>query len=237
MPTLPAPSYTGTAMGSGTGDWSTGDKWAAGLGGGALLAGLMGTSDAYGDAQKQLQQYYGQAQGDMRPFIQAGQGAIAPMQGAAAALMDPAKLREQWLSSYQLSPEAKMEQGMATQQGLGAASSMGLLGSSPALRSIQGGTAQIGLQDQQNYLQDLMNKYTTGINVNKSLLGTGANLTGTWGEGGLAENMGNEMANMQYGKEESPWSTIGSLIGGAGGFLAGGGPAGMVAGAKLGGML
>lgn len=206
-------------------------------GGAGMLGGLIGTSDAYGDAQDQLSKYYNQATGDMRPFIQAGQGAIAPMQSAAAALMNPAQLRQQWLNSYTTSPEAQRVQAMATQQGLGDASSMGLLGSTPALQAIQSGSAGIGLQDQQNYLNDLMNKYTTGINTNRALMGTGANLTGYFGEGGLATNMGNQMANMAYGQSEDPWSTIGSIIGGAGGFLAGGGPTGMMAGAKLGGML
>lgn len=226
---LPAPSDTGT--------WSTGDKWGAGaVGGAGMLAALMGTSGAYGDAQNQMQQYYNQVRGDMTPFIQGGQAQAGNLNTAINSLMNPEQLQNQWVQSYQESPEAKQAQAMATQQGLDAASSMGLTGSTPALQAIQGGASNISLADRQQYLNDLMSKYTTGVNTARSVYDTGANLTGWMGEAGLAENMGNTMANLTYGKDESPWSTIGSIIGaGAGAYF--GGPAGMAAGAKMGGSL
>ena len=44
----------------------------------------------------------------------------------------------------------------AQEQGLSAASSMGLLGSTPALQAIQAGRSQISNADKHQYLSDLM---------------------------------------------------------------------------------
>lgn len=197
------------------------------------LDNLMG-SGGYEDAQDALSKYHQQAMGYMHPYWQTGIDAGKGLTDAAGQLMDPQALESKWISGYQESPYAKQEQEAAQQQGMSAASSMGLEGSSPALQAIQQGTSNIGMADRQQYLKDLMDKYTMGINVNRGLYGAGATMAGQMGQD--TEHYGDTMANLQYGADEAPWGTLGKIGGGILGWMAGG-PAGAAAGAKIGGNL
>lgn len=186
----------------------------------SFLNDLFNPSAGYDAAQGQLDKYYKQGQDVLNPYNEFGKTAGGNLQTAAGKLMDPAALRQEWENSYSLSPEAKQTQNMATQKGLESAESMGLLGSSSALRGIQSGTANIGLQDKSNYLNDLMNKYTTGINTNSGLFNTGANAAS--GLANLSSNMGQNSADMAYGSHSSLNSLLGNLAGGTAGYFLGG---------------
>lgn len=230
----------GGQTGAGNGGWSTGEKWGAGLLGGGLLAGLMGNSGApYGAAEDQLKQYYNQGLGYLSPYATAGSGEVNPLNDAASQLMNPEQLQAEWSKSYQTSPEAKAIEQQATQQGLGDASSMGLLGSSPALQAIQAGTSNIGLQDRQNYMDQLMNKYQLGVNTRMGMFNAGGNAAANIGN--MSSTMGNTMANLAYNKSAAPSSMLGSILGGLGGgalgFFTGGGPLGALKGASMGSSL
>lgn len=196
--------------------------------GGSILSSIFG-SNSYSDAQKAAQQQFNQARGDMMPFINAGQGALGPLEGGAASLMNPEAMESQWINSYQESPYAKELAANATQSGMNAAESMGLGGSAPALTAITQGTGNIVSQDRQNYLNDLMNKYTTGLGTLRGIMSTGANLTGWMGEGGLAEQDANMTGNMTYGANQAPVSMMSRLMGGAMGYGLGG-PQGAMSG-------
>jgi len=193
------------------------------------LSSFLHPERGYAAGQDQLNQYYGQAQGYQQPYNQAGQQAGQQLGGAMQRLMDPAALQNEWTQGYEMSPQAKQAQQMASQQGLDAASSMGLMGSQPALQAIQGGASQIALNDRQNYLNDLMNKYQTGIGVGQNMYGVGAGAAGQMGQ--QATQMGQDSAQMAYNRKNAPGNMLGSLMG------AGVGLAGSALGGPIGGAL
>ncbi len=84
--------------------------------------------------------------------------------------MDPTELNKKWTESYTESPQAIQAEKMAQEHGVNAASSLGLGGSNTALNAIQSGTASIGLEDRQNYLNDMMNKYMQAAGLAKRYL-------------------------------------------------------------------
>jgi hypothetical protein len=122
---------------------------------------------------------------------------------------------------------------MASERGLNAAQQMGLSGSSPAIQAIQSGTAGIVANDRQKYLDDLMNKYMTGIGIGKDIYGTGANTAGKQSENDM--NMGTNSAETQFNKTNAPGGLFQGLLGLGGGILgtALGGPLGGVLGTGL----
>jgi hypothetical protein len=201
------------------------------------LSSFLHPQGGYDAAQGQLNNYYGQAQGYQQPYAQAGQSAIPGMNTAMSRLLDPASLQNEWAQGYETSPQAQQAQQMASQQGLDAASSMGLMGSQPALQAIQGGATQIGLNDRQNYLDNLMQKYQSGIGLGQNMMGMGAQAGGQMGQNAM--NMGQSSGEMQFGRQNAPGSMLGTMMGGVTG-LAGsalGGPIGGAMGAKLGQMM
>lgn len=188
------------------------------------LSSFLSPEKPYQDAQEQLQQYYNQAQGYQQPFMQQGQQQYGRLQDYMNQLQNPAQLQNQWAQGYETSPQAQMAQQMATQQGLNAASSMGLMGSSPALQAIQGGTTQIGLDERQKYLSDLMQKYMAGAGLSQGIYGQGANAAGQMGQNAM--NMGQNMAEMKAGESGAKGGLFGNLLGMGGSILGGvmGGP-------------
>jgi hypothetical protein len=194
----------------------------------------------YEKGQEQLDKYYQQGQGYLQPYNQFGQDAHGNLSDAMKRLLDPQGLQNEWAKGYTESEAAKNTARMAQENGLDAASSMGLMGSNTALNAIQGGTTNIGLQDRQNYLNDLMQKYLAGAGIAGNIFNTGANAAGTMS--GNAMTMGGNSAQMAYGKQNSPGDLFGKLlgvgIGAATGGIGGGaaGAAGGAAGAGGGGL-
>ncbi|HXB11390.1 MAG TPA: hypothetical protein VNZ45_05350, partial [Bacteroidia bacterium] len=115
--------------------------------------------------------------------------------------------------------------------GLDVANSMGLVGSTPALQAIQAGSSRIGAQDRQNYLNDLMEKYKTAAGLSQGIYGTGANAAGA--QSGNAMRMGENSANLAYGRENSGGNMFSNIAGRAIPMALGfalGGPAGAAVG-------
>lgn len=178
------------------------------------LSSFMHPGQPYADAQGQMDKYYGQAQQGMQPYMQAGQGVYGQLSPALQKLLDPQALQSEWMQGYETSPQAKLAQEQATQQGLDTASSMGLMGSQPALQAIQGGAANISMQDRDNYLNSLMDKYKTGIGLGENIYSTGAQMAGQSGQNAM--NMGNIMGGLAGGQAGAGVSMLSGLIGGAG---------------------
>src|SRR6185503_19147815 len=149
---------------------------------------LLHPGRAYKDAQKEMEKYYNQGQGYQQPYNQQGQEQYQTLMDYINSLQNPEELYNKWAQGYQESPAAKLAQGMATEQGLGAASSLGLMGSSPALQAIQAGSTGIAMQDREKYLNDLMQKYMAGAGLSQGIYGTGANAAGQMGQNAM--NMG-----------------------------------------------
>ncbi len=173
----------------------------------------------YKSAQEQLDKYYQQAQGNLDPYNQHGQETYGKYSGAMDKLLNPAALEDEWNKNYKESDYAKQNEAMAQQHGLGAASSMGLLGSSPALQAIQSGTARIGAQDRQQYLDDLMKKYMAGIGIGKDIYGQGENAANSMSQNAM--HMGENSAQNQFNQKNAGGDMFGKLLGLGGSFLGG----------------
>lgn len=197
------------------------------------LSSFLNPQKGYEAAQNQYQQNYNNAQGYLNPYNQQGQQAFNPLFGAMQSLLDPQALQSKWLESYKESPAAKQAEGMAQEHGLNAASSLGLMGGSIPLQAIQAGTSQIGAEDRQNYMNDLMQKLMTGAGIGQGLYGTGANAAGQMSQNAM--NYGNNAAQMAFGQQNAPGSLFGNLLGAGAGLLGGalGGPLGGALGAGL----
>jgi hypothetical protein len=207
------------------------------------LSSFLHPGKGYEKGQEQLGQYYNQAQGYgkeaqgyLNPYNQNGQEAYGGLSEAMKALLDPQALQDKWSKGYQESEGAKQAEGMATEHGLDAASSMGLMGSSPALQAIQGGTTKIGLDESNNYMDNLMQKYLAGIGVGQGIYGTGANAASGMSNnamnmGNNAMKMGENSANMAYGKQNAGGNMFANLLGMVGGA------AGSALGGPIGGAL
>jgi len=97
------------------------------------------------------------------------------------------------------------------------------------LQATQAGTTQIGLDDRQNYLDSLMQKYLAGAGISQGIYGQGANAAGQMGQNAM--NMGQNSAEMAYGKQNAGGNMLSGLIG------QGIGVAGSALGGPIGGAL
>lgn len=174
---------------------------------------------AYQAGQNELDKYYQQAQQQYQPFIQQGQDAYGNLSSAMRDLMDPQALQDKWASGYKESEAAKQLEGMATEHGLDAASSLGLMGSSPALQAIQAGTSGIVANDRQQYLDNLMQKYLAGTGLAQGIYGTGANAASQAGQNAMTQ--GQNASQLAYGKNSAQGDLFSKLLGGGLGFLGG----------------
>lgn len=181
------------------------------------LSSFLHPGKGYDKAQKQLDKYYEQGQGYLQPYSQFGQNAYGDYSNAMKALLNPEQLQNQWIQNYETSPAAQNAMNMAKEHGLDAASSMGLMGSNTALNALQGGTTQIGLEDRQNYLDNLMQKYLAGAGIAGNIFGQGAGAAGQMGQNSM--NMGQNSAQMAFGKQNAGGNMLGNIIGGGVGLL------------------
>lgn len=198
------------------------------------LSNFLHPSDPYKGAQEQMQQYYNQAQGAYHPYMQQGQAAYGGLSSAMDALLNPEKLQAKWMESYETSPQARQAMAQAREEGLGAASAMGLMGSSAALKGIEGQAGQIASADRQQYLNDLMQKYMAGAGIGQNIYGAGASMAGQYGQNAM--NMGNIMGGLEAARRQAGGGMMGGLLGGLGaiGGYALGGPLGGLIGGGLG---
>jgi len=181
-------------------------------------------SSGYGAAENQLSNYWNQAKGFLSPYATAGNNVLPQLMNESSALMNPEQLEAQWANSYQESPEAQQLSAQTQQSGMDTASSMGLLGSSPATSAITEATGNVVARDRQNYLSNLMQKYTDAINIQKGIYSTGANAAGQLGQ--EANQFGQSSANLAFGKGNADssmfYGLLGKLIGSSGGGSGGG---------------
>ena len=182
-------------------------------GGSGLLTKLLNPGKSYTKAQQQNEKYYNQGQGYLQPYAQQGQEAYGQLNGAMQNLLNPSQLHDQWANNYQASDAARFAQERAREQGLQAASSMGLMGSSPALQSIQAGTAQIGAEDEQRYIDRMIQQYLQGAGIAQNIYGQGANASGQLGQNAMM--MGQSSAENAFGAQQAPGGLFSNLLGNA----------------------
>jgi hypothetical protein len=175
-----------------------------------MLSSFLHPGRGYQKAQEAMLPYYQQAQSYMAPYHQRASDAYSGLSGAMNSLLNPAELQSEWSEGYQESPYAKQLEDMAMNRGLNAASRMGLLGSSPALQSLQAGTTMISNADRERYMDSLMNKYMQGASIAQGIYGTGAGAGQQMGANAL--NMGGNMGNLAYGRQNAPGNLFGNML-------------------------
>jgi hypothetical protein len=183
------------------------------------LSSFLHPDRGYKAGQEQLDKYYNEAQGAYNPYMQNGQNAGNNLNDYMQQLMDPQALQDKWSQGYQTSGAAKDAMGMAQQNGLDAASSMGLMGSSAGMQALQAGTSQIQNADKQQYLDDLMKKYMSGAGIAGDMYNTGANAAGQFGQNAM--NQGQNSAQMQYNQTNAQGNLFGQGLGTAAALGAG----------------
>ncbi len=164
----------------------------------------------YDEAQKIFERMFNEAKGYQQPYINQGQEQYGNLMGAQNELLNPQNLLSKWMSGYEESPYAKKSFENARSGGLDAASSMGLLGSSSALNNIQNSASDIMNKDRQSYLQDLMQKYLSGIGVGQNIYNTGAGAASSLGT--LAHGFGQDIGGARYGAINAPGNLLGNLL-------------------------
>lgn len=180
------------------------------------LSSFMHPGRAYDKAQKQLDKYYQQGQQYLSPYNEHGQDVYGDYRTAMQNLLNPAQLENEWANNYQESDLARQNEATANQRGLESASSMGLMGSSPALQAIQSGTSGIVAQDRQKYLDDLMQKYMAGIGISQDIYGKGLNSANALSNNAM--NMGQNSAQTTFNKNNAGGDMFGKILGYAGSF-------------------
>ena len=182
---------------------------AQGIFGGGLNS-FMHPEKGYEAGEDELRKFWQQASGAMQPYMNQGQAQYGNLMGAQNALLDPEGLLGKWMKNYETSPYAKQSMANAQSSGLDAASAQGLLGSNAATSNIQNSSNYLMNQDRSQYLNDLMQKYMSGVGIGQNIYGIGANMAGQYG--GLAHGFGQDIAGARYGRENAPGNLLGNLI-------------------------
>ncbi len=180
------------------------------------LSSFLHPERGYQAAQGQMDKYYQQGQNALQPYNQQGQDQYGNLNEILKNLMNPSALQDKWSQGYSESPYAQQAEKMAQEHGVNAASSMGLGRSNTALDAIQAGTSQIGINDRQNYMNDLMQKYLAGAGISQGIYGQGAGAAGQMANN--ANQMGQNSANMAFGEQNAPGNMFSNLIQGAASF-------------------
>lgn len=175
------------------------------------LSSFLNPGKGYSDAQKEYEKYYNEAQGYNKPYMQHGEEAYSGINEIMKNLMDPEALYAKWAGGYNESPAAKQAEEMAKNRGLDDASALGLMGSSPALQAIQAGTSRIGMEDRQNYLDNLMQKYMAAAGIGQGIYNTGANAAGNTSNNAM--NAGSNQAGLKFGQTNAGGNLFGNLLG------------------------
>jgi hypothetical protein len=194
------------------------------------ISSILNPAKGYDDAAKQIQRAWEDAQKYQKPYQQAGVDQLGLLTGAENSLLDPSKLLADWMGKYETSPYAQKSMENAKESGMGAASSMGLLGSSSALQNIQNSSSDIMNADRQQFLNDLMQKYMAGIGIGQNIYGIGAQTAGNMAQQrlGVGENLGQAAYGSQNAMGDFLRNMLGmgakmymqSQMGGAGGMSA-----------------
>jgi hypothetical protein len=177
----------------------------------SMIHSFFHPEDAYIEAQKPVNEAWDKTQSLEQPFMQHGQDQYSDLNAGRQALMNPTQMQDEWAKHYQTSPQARQMIEQSRGQGLDAASSMGLMGSSGAVSNIQNNAARISTADRHQYMQDLMNKYLAGIGIGQNLYNIGSNQASNLGNQSMQH--GNTLAGLKYGENAAPGQLFGNIMG------------------------
>lgn len=196
-----------------------------------MISSFLSPEDPYEKAQDQLTKQWGETKEFLAPFREKGLDQYPQIAEAIKKLMS-GDLQNEWGSNYETSPYAQRMMDMQQQQALEQASAMGLMGSSGALSNLQQGASDIQGRDRREYLNDMMQKYMSGLGLSTDIYKTGSGMASNLGS--LGSQYGQNNAGLEYGKQAAPGELFGKLLGAAIGIGTGGMGGGM--GGGTGGM-
>jgi len=175
-----------------------------------MIGSWMNPGKGYKEAGKELTKGWNQSQQFQKPYWQAGLDQMGNLTGAQNELMEPQALQNKWAEGYEKSPYAKQLQKEASAGGMDAAASMGLGGSSAALGNIQQSSANIMNADRQQYMNDLMQKYMSGVGIGQNMYGIGAGMGQSLGQGAM--NYGEGMGQSKFGQYNAGGQNFSDLL-------------------------
>ncbi len=179
-----------------------------------MISSFLNPEDAYSEAANVMQNYWNEGKKYSQPYANRGNEVYPQLSEAMQKLLNPQALQNEWSQGYEESPYAHQLIDINKGQGMDAASSMGLLGSSGALQNIQQGAGMISAQDRRNYMTDLMEKFMKGIGIGGDIYNTGASSANSLMTGAL--NTGQDMASLKFGEERAPGALFENLLKGLG---------------------
>jgi hypothetical protein len=194
-------------------------KLLGGAGAGKAAHSFLHPEKGYEKAQEQYDKYYNQGQGYLQPYNQNGQDQYGNVNSAINNLMNPSGLYDQWLNDYEQSDASKFAQGRAHDNGMRALSAMGMLGSTPGLQALQAGESEIGAQDEQRYIDRMIQQYLQGANLAQGVYGQGFGAASQQGQNAM--NMGNNSAQAAFGRQNAPGEMFANVLGNAAGAYMG----------------
>ena len=189
---------------------------------GGLFGGLFGHSDKpYDAAMEQYKKYADMAASAQQPYSNAGIGAIGNYQDWLNTQKDPSKFINNTMNQYQESPYAQYLQQQSLRAGQNAASASGLSGSTPLMQQMQMNAGNIASQDQNQWLQNVLGINTQYGQGENNLMQGGQNAANSLSN--TYNQLGNNMAQAEYGKQAGKkndfWNAIGGGLGLLGSFL------------------
>lgn len=182
-----------------------------GLGG--IFSGLFGNSDApYRAAGEQYEKWGNEAKHAQEPFYNAGAGAIPQFQNWLQGMQDPAAFINHLMGNYSQSPWAQNQQRQAMRGAQNFGSATGLSGSTPLMLQAQQNSANIGSEDQNRWLQNVLGINTQYGAGTQNLMQGGQNSANALTD--LYSNLGNNMGQAAYGERAGKSNDLFNLISG-----------------------
>ena len=168
-----------------------------------------GQMNGYGDMMNYLRQIPG-LYDQLNPYIDASKGMLPGYENTLNQLQNGSYVNNAMKNSYQ-SPLYQNQMNASMNAANQAAAAGGTLGTPGAQQTAERAAQALSAQDQNNYLQNVMQGTGMGLQGTQGLIGMG-NQDQLLKTQGLAENLQN-MGSMQYGQDVSQASGLNGMLG------------------------
>ncbi len=185
----------------------------------SFLSGIFGGgSNAPGAAMPYYQQIPGVYNQYMQPWIDRGNAAYGEYSGKLNDLLnDPTGFINGIMSQYQASPQYQTDLAAATQGENNSAAAGGTLGTGASQAALAAKSSQLANQYQQQYLQNALGVFGSGLQGEGHLSDQGFDASGTMAQA-LAQNLQDE-GGLAYQQAEDQDNGLAGLISGLGGLI------------------
>ena len=182
------------------------------------LMGIIGGQNPYSSGINTLGQLPSQYQNFFQPYISTGQQQLNPLSDQYSQLMqDPTAMMNQIGSTYQASPGYQYNVDQATQGAMNAGAASGQAGSPAVQEALAKQIAGLSSQDYNQYMNQALGQYGTGLQGSQQLAGMGLQAGST--DAQLMQQAAMQQALMQALGQASQSSSLGNLLGGITGMF------------------